>query len=640
MGFEHLMAFVLTPALLWVIALYFVKSKPRFRKLPTIALWQAVIERVNEHALWSRYRGTLFLLIQLLAITVGILAIARPFSRGGIDGDVVIVLDTSASMKARDGSPTRFDAARTAAMKLISRVSSRTRIAIVETAPVARILLPFTQDAGVVKARLKGIQCSSAPGATPSDVLALVGSIKTKDTRHLFVYGDGFDGASASAALPGALIQLHSFARRGDNVGIVACRVVGTSGHMGISVNLRNFASRASKGFVELHEDTGKKYVRPFEVPASSETESGEQSIQFPELTFSPDVRLLRVRLSNIAGSDLLSDDNHVWLRFRRERLKVAIISRRSQQVLQRVLTSFPHLEPISIAPSEVARRLDELGRMSAVVADDYLVDELLSFPLVLFHPAIGSSLSSGMVAANPRPFVSDPTHPLVRYLAFPGLTIKRAVGLDKVDDAVTVIGSEAGPLVMCRAVDGLRQVICAFPLNRTNLRYKVGFPIFLTNALRWIIGDSLAVAVSHRAGERPEFDPAWSNIAVVHGDPVPQGVLPISEEATRSVTSVVPLLRSVGVYGIVPANERLAGNVLFEKLISSKQDKGLYAVNLLSSIESDIRPKGPTRLDLGVLAVGVNTGSGKSAGYWYYLLLSFVVVVSMEWLFYSWKGN
>ncbi len=106
--------------------------------------------RAVPRSLWARLGG-LPALLRLGALALGILALARPQERNvtheryaeGVD--IMLVLDTSTSMRAQDFHPNRFEAARDVAAEFIrSRLSDR--IGLIVFAAKAYTQTPLTLD--------------------------------------------------------------------------------------------------------------------------------------------------------------------------------------------------------------------------------------------------------------------------------------------------------------------------------------------------------------------------------------------------------------------------------------------------------------------------------------------------------------
>ncbi|HMM33135.1 MAG TPA: VWA domain-containing protein, partial [Thermoanaerobaculia bacterium] len=110
----------------------------------------------EKAGLLSRDRWTPFAALLAIIATLGTgLALARP--RWGLvtetverrGADVVVLLDTSASMRATDVTPSRFVLARQAALSLAEKLPGD-RLALVGCEGEAQVLVPLTLDTAAV----------------------------------------------------------------------------------------------------------------------------------------------------------------------------------------------------------------------------------------------------------------------------------------------------------------------------------------------------------------------------------------------------------------------------------------------------------------------------------------------------------
>src|SRR4026207_1954488 len=93
--------------------MYLLKLRREERVVPSTLLWQRLIADVEANAPWQRLRRSLLFLLHLLLVLILVLLAARPFIErpAGLARDIVLVVDTSASMGATDGTPNRPSAA-------------------------------------------------------------------------------------------------------------------------------------------------------------------------------------------------------------------------------------------------------------------------------------------------------------------------------------------------------------------------------------------------------------------------------------------------------------------------------------------------------------------------------------------------
>ena len=83
----------------------------------SVLLWRRVERPVSAAQPWQRFRWSLLLLAQLLAVVLLAAAVARPerLEASPLAEHTVFIVDASGSMAATDGSPDRLADARTRA---------------------------------------------------------------------------------------------------------------------------------------------------------------------------------------------------------------------------------------------------------------------------------------------------------------------------------------------------------------------------------------------------------------------------------------------------------------------------------------------------------------------------------------------
>src|SRR4249920_1339869 len=136
-----------------VIAMYLLKLRRDQAVVPSTLLWSRLLTDVEANAPWQRLRRSLLLLIQLLLVLALVLLAARPFLErpAGLARDVVLVMDTSASMGATDVAPNRLAAARDAAMAALKDLPTGGKVSVIAADRTARIVVNETTDLSRVR---------------------------------------------------------------------------------------------------------------------------------------------------------------------------------------------------------------------------------------------------------------------------------------------------------------------------------------------------------------------------------------------------------------------------------------------------------------------------------------------------------
>ncbi|MBL0922717.1 MAG: VWA domain-containing protein, partial [Phycisphaerales bacterium] len=227
------------PALL---LLYFLKLRRRPVRISSTLLWERAVEDLQVNTPFQWLRPSLLLLLQFLALALLAAALGRPAildPEAPPTGRIVILIDRSASMSAKDGDAqggTRLDAARAAANELIERLSpGESEAMVVSFASEARIETPYTSSRAALRDAVAGVRATDQPGdldgalALARAFLAPQGEESSGAPATVVLLSDGdFVRAAPDgrADLPGASFVLQRVgpapeAAR-DNVGVAA----------------------------------------------------------------------------------------------------------------------------------------------------------------------------------------------------------------------------------------------------------------------------------------------------------------------------------------------------------------------------------------------------------------------------------
>jgi len=137
MQFANPLMFLTLAVIPILILIHALKSKPRQIAVTNLFLWQEVLKERTSHLTLTKLKRNLPLLLQILMVCLAALALANPmqFSFTHHKGNMILVVDTSASMQTRIESPdfmTRFDQAKDKAREIIEGRKGDQKILIIE----------------------------------------------------------------------------------------------------------------------------------------------------------------------------------------------------------------------------------------------------------------------------------------------------------------------------------------------------------------------------------------------------------------------------------------------------------------------------------------------------------------------------
>ena len=301
-----------------IILLYLLKPKPRHIKFPTI-MFITRIEKDKRFRLFPRrFVRDPLLIIQLLIVLFLVLAIANPFFISQAEkrpmGNIVFVIDSSASMQSTDIHPSRFSRAKELAKKILDDSSPESSFSIILAENIPIVVLK-NSDRETARTVLDRLTCADTPTNIGDSILFardMLSGVKTN--REIYVFSDfsnseGMDIELASkfALRDGIDIKLIKVFAGGNNIGIIdidAKRFLTNRNRFYLTFTLENFNSEEITVEGEILVDGNSIESIREKIPGRS------TKLIHIEDDISPESHIVGVRIDN---EDDLTIDNEAY---------------------------------------------------------------------------------------------------------------------------------------------------------------------------------------------------------------------------------------------------------------------------------------------------------------------------------------
>jgi hypothetical protein len=498
-----LLGLVFIPA---VVAMYLLKLRRDETVVPSTLLWQRLVADVEANAPWQRLRRSLLLLLQILLVVVLALLAARPFLErpAGLARDIVLVVDTSASMAATDVAPDRLAAAKAAAIEALRDLPAGGKVSVIEAGRTARIVSTGSTDPGRVRRAIEAIRVTSGHGDL-GDALELGSELAAQsgDAEILVV-------TDAALAVPpaGEVDARVRVVRVGDERGrrnqaivALAVRTAPSGVTRSVFASVANVDLEPATRRLELWGDG--RLIEARDVAIDAQTRSDVVIDDVPGDVAVVEVRLAPPGADGAGGgggpvaADQLAIDDRAWAIVPPDRPKEILIVGRGDPYLETALSFLPNVRLFGVPPADYpakAQRTDGTD-WDLIVFDANLPSNLPKTPLLAIAPPRSGPLGDVLgTLKGPGIGSVSPDEPILRSVDLTTIHIAQAAQLDLPGWARTVIpGPKGAPLLYAGRYDDRPAAVLAFEPRQSDLPLQVAFPILMANLTGELLGGSAA---------------------------------------------------------------------------------------------------------------------------------------------------
>jgi hypothetical protein len=611
-----------------LILFYILKIKRERLKVPSTWLWAAAQRDLLSKQPFKRLIAELPLILQVLALALLAIALARPSSRGGrITGDhVAIVVDTSASMgtlvAGGDKPRTRLDVAKQAALDIVAGLPPGADAIVVEGARDARLLSPLDRDPKRLKAAINQLAVREVEGDLSAAVALAADRLRSLGgARKIAVVTDG--ALAHDAPLAAAGIATHVVSVGGDEENAAIVRVDVRAGvdpatkreQVQVFALVQSFGKKPRDAFVTLT-------VAGRQDPVASRRLLVPPGEKVPVvLTFEPKPQDqgegLVVQLS--PGDALPSDDVAFGRVPKGQKMPVTIASRAPYSWLTRAIEADPNVSTQRLTVDQLATVNVEPDAL--VIVEGACPETVPGLDVLVAAPPEGTCFGIDVGGALDQPQLTswETGDARLRFLTLDGVHLARSASLKAEGAGASLVRAGKSTVMADASSPGRAVTILGFDPGDTDWPLKASFVLFVRNVVE------LARVHRTQGAAKP----------VRTGDPlrvaVPAGVTSVKVEGPGMKEQEIA---AKGGFAIVPAVER--AGLYRVRWTTPRFGSVLIPANLTSDKESDLRPK-PVRVDQGGGAAPVTAARNADAqsewGKWLALVATLLLLFDVWWI-------
>lgn len=635
-----------------ITVLYVLKLRRRIVQVPFARLWDNVLRQKENASLFQKLKRLLSLLLQLCFVALILAALGDPqLSHELLSGrHVVILLDTSASMKTTDGvgGERRMATAKRSVTRLLKGMSASDSVMLVGMDAQVTPLSPYTSDHRSLIKLLKDIRASDTEANLERALRFTADSLRGRKRPRLVLVGDGAYDERVLSAVTLNKVQKSTSARQAldrinmrgidfrylpvgfakENLAIVAfnARRYRTN-HLNFEIFLEvvNYGDTERDVDLQLFIDGELSEVRRLNLKAQqrmryscgSQDEAGDGN-RWCNLAATGELLEARLVATDSTRLDAFPlDDRAKALLPKLKKMRVLLVSG-GNLFLEGALLLDENLTIKRIGPAEYSETL--LKDYDAIVFDGFYPQSPPTLHTLLLNPPMqGGPFQISKRAEAPLINEINSDHPVMRWITLKDVNISSSALFERRPGDIPLASSFRQPVLIARETQGQKIVAFGFDTRSSDLPLRVAFPMLVINTFQWFTGDHQGRIATYQSGK------TWRVPVAVAGNSKSQTeasvVDPLGKKLRAPVHDGFALVhgRHIGLYRL-----NYAGEVF--RLVA----------NLTSAEESKIAPRPELTIEGQRIREPEIVKASVHRGIWIYLLLAALVLSLVEWLTYN----
>lgn len=457
--FSNVSALWLLTLTIPLILLYLLKRRRRDVIVPSTMLWKQALEDIRADTPFQKLKSSLLLLLQILILVLITAILSGPHlvSSAGLSRQWILVLDCSASMKAIDVSPSRFEVAKQGLEKALDEIPTSDSVLLLAFSSETAIVQQSTNDLSQVRSKLNSLEPVDMPGDWSQLTKILEPLLRNSPPPLVMI-------ASDFANVPSNLLASISFdpivaGKSGDNIGIIRVAskpIPGSDKSQMLLYQIKNFSKKSATSTLTLYANDS--VMDSFELKLGP----GETLERTTELTVN---QTIKVRIEKKPGDIFALDDDYVLIV---DPVQPSSVNLQYENPFLR--------KALNVLPSVKISDQNSLPIMKIASVDEAKQSGIYFL----------SSKSSG---TSTVPVRWNDGHPVLRFVDVGAWQIQNATSVTPPVGAESLVEISSGTIAYASEDNG-RKIVLAFSLEDSNLPLLAGFPVFLQNAIQWIQED------------------------------------------------------------------------------------------------------------------------------------------------------
>lgn len=535
MSFFNPLGFLALLGIPLIIVMYILKEKHKEVKVPSSFLWKKAMASANAKKPWQKLRKNILMIIQIFAVIIIALVLAKPYIKGGKDAaHYIIVMDTSASMSSVDTQPTRFEFAKKEAEKIINNSSPDTYFTVISANNNPYALTEHTQGRENAISIIEKLN-PSLESCDIQSTLEIIKTIKSSNDGNVYMFTDtGIDIGDITD------MQVISVKSSDENTGITLL----SENNGNVLVKVQNNGNELSKRNVTLYNDNNIIDVKEIEINGG-ETE---------DIYFDINTNNISSLKATLSPNDNYTYDDEYYYTINENTSKKAIVFSDNNIFIEKVFSVIPDVE-LYKGDKEF---INTAEGYSLYIYDGVLPEKLpTDGHIMVFSPPNDNNIFKVLNETEVKDNASEIECEITENISDIDFAISKSKNIEIPNWGNVFLESGNTPIAFYGENNGQKNIVFCFDIYNSDLPLKMEFPIMMYNCTKYLFperntdisniftGDTVNFSLSPDTKEAFVTKPSGEKISVAPPFPVEvftdtneNGIYKLSETNESGITN------------------------------------------------------------------------------------------------------
>jgi Mg-chelatase subunit ChlD len=486
-----------------IILFYILKQRAVDKKVSSTMLWREVYRNIEATTPFEKLKNNLLMYLQIAAMILLIVSLMAPVVRnaGKAAKNVVLVVDTSASMSFSNGDDTRLEAASYKACKFVDTLSETDVVTLISCDEAAEILYQG-KDKSTLKNRIKSLTQSDSAGTLDNAIDTVTALTADMTNVQIMCYTDTeFSAEDMTGGNENASCKVVSLYSDGENCGVnfvnySSEKLDESRYQVETLAQVTNYGQGEQTLDVTLYLDTTPVDMKSVTIKA------GESQVVYFE-DFEVENGDTHTITAKISGNDSLSGDNSKSVNLRESGDKSILLVSSGNLFLEKALSLYDNATLYKADSTEVlSAGVEEYDLYvfdgTVPLGDLALSDCKLSEngALLFWNLDSGFSDDDGFITKNgdiQNVYLTFEESEASSYLEDYSFGVSQGYTYLLPEEATSCIKDGDGQSVgYFGTLKGRNAAVIGFDIHNTDLALKAEFPVFMTQITSVLLGDSV----------------------------------------------------------------------------------------------------------------------------------------------------